>query len=132
MSDDKVARAYRHYDTAKLVLQLVAVILLIGLAGWQLYQESRAEEQRANSRQVLSLLAECTTPPEARRPVPKDVDRTAPGLQVSPSDCYARSNARTASAIGQLSDISVIAAACGAANPGDVPATRRCVEEALR
>lgn len=124
MSDDeRVARAYRHYDLAKLALQITAVLLLIGLAGWQVYRDGQAEEQRSNSRAVLQILAECTTPPEERKP-PVEVTN-------ADSDCYTRSLKRTGQAVGQIGDLSILAAACGAAHPGDVSATRACVEHAM-
>ena len=122
MSEQKVAAAYRRYDVAKMVLQVAAVLLLLGIGAFQLWQESRAEQQRANSRAVLQILAECTTPPEERQP---------PVTEPDPDDCYVRSNARTGKVVGQIGDLSILAAACGAANPGDVAATRRCVETAM-
>lgn len=124
MTDEaKVARAYRHYDTAKLALQVVCVILLLGIGGWLVYRDGQAEEQRANSRAVLQILAECTTPPSERRPPVKVTDPA--------DDCYTRNVARTGQVVGQIGDLSILAAACGAANPGDVPATRQCVETAM-
>ena len=123
MSNEKVAEAYRRYDVAKMALQGTAVVLLLCLAGWQLFQEARAEEQRANSRAVLQILAECTTPPSERKPPVKVKDPQ--------DDCFTRNQARTGQAVGQIGDLSILAAACGAANPGDVPATRECVENAM-
>lgn len=83
----------------------------------------RAEQQRADLKRVLGVLVECTTDPAER----KDA-KVRPGED----DCYIRQQNRTAAAVGQIGDLSVIAAACGAANPGDIPATRACVEKALR
>lgn len=68
-----------------------------------------------------ALLIECTTAPADR----------VPPADPSPADCYLRGEARTAAAVSQIGDLSIVAAACGAAHPGDVPATRACVERAI-
>ena len=123
MTDEKVARAYRHYDTAKLALQVTAVLLLLGLGAFQVWQGQRAEEQRATGRQILNLVVECVIPP---------ADRTPPAKVADPNnDCYTRGADRTGQAVSQIGDLSILAAACGAAHPGDVPATRDCVENAM-
>lgn len=82
----------------------------------------RAEDERELLVAQGNLMIACTTPPGER--VPPELDPPA-------DDCYLRSQARTADAVARIGDLSVLAAACGAAHPADVPATRRCVEEAL-
>jgi hypothetical protein len=99
----------------------VAVGLLLILVG-MIRSDLRAQEQRDDIERVLGVLVECTTDPAERK------QATA---KVGEDDCFVRAQNRTADAIGQIGDLSVVAAACGAANPGNVPGTRKCVEEAL-
>lgn len=72
------------------------------------------------------LLIECITPPELRVP---------PNPKPPASDCWVRSHAQQDDLLGEpkgpINAVTVAAAACGAANPGDVPATLRCTREAV-
>lgn len=68
-----------------------------------------------------NLLIECNTPPGDRNP-PITIDPTK-----KTTDCYTRYQQN----IVTINDISVAAAACGAANPGNVPATRNCVTKVI-
>lgn len=96
---------------------LVVAMLLLLIRG-----DIREQEQREDIRRVLGVLVECTTDPAERK------DAT---VKVGEDDCFVRSRKRFDALASQIGDVSVIAAACGAANPGDVPGTRRCVEKAL-
>lgn len=98
------------------------LVLVIGGVLLMLAGIDRLNRVADNGKAQRELLIECTTPPEERVP---------PLRHAGASDCYVRSQARTGEVVGQVGDISVIAAACGAANPGDIPATRECVEEGL-
>lgn len=72
------------------------------------------------------LLVECVIPPEERIP---------PLEHPADTDCFTRSQQRLADGIKQIATnnraISVVAAACGAAHPGDIPGTEACVDKAL-
>jgi hypothetical protein len=94
---------------------LAVLVVLVGACLVYLVQ---GEQDGSATR---SLLVECVIPPEEREPPADEVK----------GDCYVRSQARTGQAVGQISDLSILAAACGAAHPGDVPATRECVEKAM-
>ena len=87
-----------------------------------------ANREAAKSRQVIQaqtrLLVECTTPPEERTP-------PLAAAEAGSDDCYVRSSSRTAQAVDSIGSVVVVAAACGAEHPGDVPATRACVTKAL-
>lgn len=95
---------------------VVAMLVLLCYDAWLGHRQRDAIE--ANT----ALLVECTTDPAERKPA-----TTKPGED----DCFVRGRNRTAEAVSQIGDLSVIAAACGAAHPGDIPATRACVERAL-
>ena len=45
--------------------------------------------------------------------------------------CYERSQSQTRDAVSSINEVAVVAAACGAAHPGDVKATRVCVDAGL-
>jgi hypothetical protein len=57
-------------------------------------------------------------------------DCTTPG-----GECFEQAAKRQAQVIGEpvapINNVAVVAAACGAAHPGDIAATRACVEEGL-
>ena len=94
---------------------LAAMALVINMASlYFLVQNAR------DGAATRGLLIECTIAPDERQPpvVVKDPDR----------DCYSRGISRQGSAIQSLSSVSIVAAACGAAHPGDVVATRKCVD----
>lgn len=117
----------------------VALILTITGGLFQLYTISKISDtlhQVNGSTETLkkiakinetngNLLVECTTPPSERHP-PKRVDVGDQG------DCYNRNQLATGQAVSQVSTISIAAAACGAANPGNVAATEACVSKALK
>ena len=96
--------------TALMALTVILVLVVLVIQNQQLDAQSR-------------ILVECTTPPEARTP---------PNTHPSPNDCYTLSKQRTDQFIGSISEVSIAAAACGAAHPGDIPATRRCVEDTIK
>lgn len=108
---------------AFLVVAIAGMAYLIDLGEKQAQATVVAAQSRAEIKAITKHLLECNVPPEER-------NETA-SVKPGEDDCYVRNANRTARAVGEISDISVVAAACGAANPGDVPATRLCVEEAL-
>lgn len=118
-----VERAYRNYDRAKFVLQVAAVLMLALALSLLLLNSAQARAQRSRQLALARLLVECTTPPADRKPpvVVKD-----PG-----SDCYTRALREQGKAVSTIGDLSIVAATCGAAHPGDIPATRTCVERGL-
>jgi hypothetical protein len=95
------------------LLASAVVLLLVSLA----FLVNNARDGAA----TRALLVECTIPPDQRTPPVDDIK----------GDCYVRSQARTGEAVGQISNLSILAATCGAAHPGDVNATRDCVEKAM-
>ena len=112
---DPVALAHHRYERAKLILQAVtALVVVVALMVLVIV----ALQNHANTQ----LLVECTTAPAERNP---------PATATGNDDCYVRSEARTRAAVSQIGELSTAAAACGAANPGDVARTRNCVEEYL-
>ena len=97
---------------------LLAAVLVVSIPSlYFLVQNAR------NGAATRDLLVECVIAPEEREPpvVVKDPER----------DCYTRGINRQGNAIQSLSSVSIVAAACGAAHPGDVVATRACVEKEL-
>jgi hypothetical protein len=105
------------YGKALIWAGVAVMVVFAGASLFFLVQNAKAGSE------TRSLLVECTIPPSERTP-PVEV-------RESSRDCFTRNQERLARSVGQISDISVVAAACGAANPGDVKATRQCVEEAL-
>jgi len=103
-----------------LVAIVAALIFLVNLGGNGEQQRKQLLNQGRQITNLSTLLAECTIPPEERTPPVE--------LKVGARDCYQRSIDARAQDVGLIGDISVIAAACGAANPGDIPATRLCVK----
>jgi hypothetical protein len=119
-TEQRIARArirwYRVVGICTLLtlgLVLGGVIVLIGNA-----ETGRTQRQ---------LLIDCTTAPALRDP---------PVLHPKPTDCYLRQQSSAAALVGQpsgpINTVAVAAAACGAAHPGDVAATRICVLRSLR
>ena len=106
-----------------LVAIIASLVFLVDIA-------SKGEDQRElivnqNERVIAlsNLLTECTTPPEERHPPVKLGPRV--------DDCYLRTARQAAAQVGEIGNLSTIAAACGAANPGDIPKTRECVDTAI-
>ena len=99
-----------------LVLNAIGTSILLG-------SNTRAAQDRAAIRKVVERIDECTTPPQERVP-PVKVSSAA-------NDCYVRSLRQQGQAVSTISGVSIVAAACGAAHPGDVPGTRACVEKGL-
>lgn len=121
----------------------VVAMLVLGVVTVQQIQTSNdrllagahtARVQRADgirlTQQVKALaihLTECTTRPDLRKP-PADIK------DLPKDDCYVQQQSGAAdfasprSAFGQLV---IMAAACGAANPGNIPATQACVVKAV-
>ena len=119
MTRSELSRRTQNLRAAFQVLLVGAVVAMLVLLSYDAWQGARQREAIETN---TALLVECTTDPAERKPA---ADK--PGED----DCYVRSQNRTARAVEQIGDISVIAAACGAAHPGDIPATRKCVERAL-
>lgn len=103
-----------------LVLSCVATVVL-------LKNSQAAKRDRLVQSAALRLLVECTTPPDQRKP---------PELHAPATDCYVRNQAASASVIGEpkapINTVSILAASCGAAHPGDGPATLACVLKGLK
>lgn len=114
-TQERIVKSRERYYRAMLMVALLT-------AGAVIYGLVVGHQDRQVLKASAALLVECTTDPAER----KDA-KTRPGED----DCFIRAQNRTAAAVSQIGDISVVAAACGAANPGDVLETRRCVEEAL-
>jgi hypothetical protein len=108
----------RIYGGALLIGLFAAVTVLLISALYFLVKNAQAGAE------TRALLVECVIPPSERTP-PVEVRNPD-------NDCYARSVNRQGQAIGQIGDLSILAAACGSAHPGDIPATRACVEKGLR
>lgn len=113
---------------ATVVFVVVATLVLMGFSTALLLDSShKAIQQRAEVTRQTRLIIECTTPPRLRKP---------PEHHVSPTDCYARQKAARGSLVGTLREalatVTPVSAACGAAHPGNIEATRSCVESALR
>jgi hypothetical protein len=128
-TEQRVERARVRYLRVVTALVLVtavtlgwAVLTLLAATRELVALNATADRQRAELVALNELVVECVTPPEKRFP---PVDKP------KPSDCYTRNNARTGEVVGQIGNLSIIAASCGAAHPGDVPATRRCTEKVL-
>ena len=106
-----------------LVAIVASLVFLVNLGADS--ERSRALIVKQN-RQVIGLselLTECTTPPEERHPPVKLGPRV--------DDCFLRSARQQAEIAGEIGNLSTIAAACGAANPGDILKTRECVDRAI-
>ncbi len=116
MTPDDLSPRTRAVGAAFKVVAAAAVALALVLL---VRGDMRAQEQRDNIRNVLDVLVECTTDPAER----KDAT-TKPGED----DCFVRAQNRTADAIGQIGDLTIIAA-CGAELRGDAEAIRQCVTD---
>lgn len=104
----------------------VATLVMVMAGGIVLLRIAQSGEAARNSIAAqTSLLIECTTPPAERMP-PLTAE------EAGAADCYVRANAQTGQAVATIGEVTVAAAACGAAHPADVPATRRCVDAALK
>lgn len=116
--------AHARYEWAKNVLTIltaIAVLVALALLIWLAFI---GQHDRIVIKRLVARVTECTTPPEERVP---------PVLVNDPkNDCYARALRQQGQAVSTISSVSVIAAACGAANPGDVPSTKACVEKELK
>jgi hypothetical protein len=109
-------------------LYVTLFMLVIALAGALLViyrQGQKLDQTIQQGRLYTKLLVECTTPPELRRP-PVVVEQKDPAL-----DCYLRTKQNTNKVIDNVKEISIAAAACGAAYPGDVTKTQACVNRTL-
>lgn len=101
----------------------VATLVLVIAAGIYLVRISAAgEKQRVLLVNQNTLLIQCNIPPGERVP---------PLKSVGPTDCFTRSKATSERRVSIVTDVSILAAACGSAYPGDVAATRKCVDLAL-
>ena len=126
MNTDGLSPRTRALGAAAKVFAVGAMLALLILTSLAVFRLERLERASAVEQTLIAdaaeLLIECTTSPG---------DRTPPVYSASPTDCYLRGELRTAAAVARVKELTVIASACGAANPGDVPATRQCVEKAL-
>lgn len=119
---DRLARRARVYR-ATVVAMVVASLATIVVTAWALLIQNQKITELAKLNKANSdLLVQCTTAPGDRRP-PVDTDDAA--------DCYVRSQRQTGRVVSNISSISIAAAACGAAHPGDVKATEACVNATL-
>ena len=131
MTDMHVSPNQRLYAGAFLyglvALTLVAIVAsLVFLVDLGASSEQQRDLVVKQNRQVIGLsklLTECTTPPEERHPP----------VQLGPrvDDCFLRTQRQAAAQVGEIGNLSTIAAACGAANPGNIPKTRECVDRAI-
>lgn len=110
------AEHLRNIATALILGAVVSVAALMVFSTFRLL----ALTEQADSQRTLIL--ECTTPPSEREP---------PVRKPEPDDCYVRANSRTGDAVASINEVSIAAAACGAAHPGDVKATEACVRKTL-
>lgn len=119
---DRLSRRAAVYRATVMFLAAVAIATIAVTAFALLVQNQRITELAKLNKANSDLLVECTTAPTDRKP-PTESD--------SPTDCYVRSQRQTGKVVSNISSISIAAAACGAANPGDVKATEACVKETL-
>ena len=124
-TEAKLARSRLRWYRTTGIVGIITCLAVLYMLGTVVEQNSAAQRrdrvataQRADSRAILRALVECTTPPEERHPPVKITDPS--------NDCYARSLRQQGKAVTDLSQYSIVAAACGAAHPGDTPATYRC------
>jgi len=106
-----------------LVAIVASLVFLVNLVSDSEQQRDLIVEQNEQVIGLSELLTECTTPPEERHPP----------VQLGPrvDDCFLRTERQQAESVGEIGNLSTIAAACGAANPGDIPKTRECVDRAI-
>ncbi len=116
--------AQRRYIRALIGFGLLIAVLNLAALTLLLLSTVRADEDRATIKAQSALLLECTTPPEERIPPVKITDPK--------NDCYARGLQQQGQAVSNITVSSVVAAACGAANPGDVPKTKACFEREIK
>lgn len=116
----------RLWMQALVVFAVVTTLVLSSIGTVVLLRNSQAAKvDRKVQATSLRVLVECTTPPNLRHP---------PETHPTADDCYVRSQSSTANLIaptGPLSPLLSAAAACGAAHPGDIQATRECVLKGL-
>jgi hypothetical protein len=95
-----------------LAVALLIVVTVIAVQVRSTVQNTRAAQLSAHASQRRIL--DCTSPA---------------------GKCFQRAAKRQAAIIGDppapINNVAIIAAACGAAHPGDIPATRACVEKGL-
>lgn len=101
---ERLLTTQRRYLQAILAIAAVVAIIVLTVLGVVWVSLEKAEEQR-------QLIVSCTTPS---------------------GECFKRNNARTNEVVGSINDVSIAAAACGAAHPGDVKATESCVRLTLQ
>lgn len=103
-----------------------AMVVLIIVTSLSVFRLEHLEKVAAKERDLIadqtSLIIECTTAPQ---------ERTPPVYSANPKDCFVRGEVRRSDTVRRIGDLSAIAAACGAATPGNIPATRQCVEKAI-
>jgi hypothetical protein len=124
--DDKVLRRQTTHQRLQNILYLLLVVA-VSCALLVLYLQNLKLADLANStRASAGILVQCTTPPELRHP-PVVLDEEG-----AAADCYARTRAETGQVVANIRTISIAAAACGAAYPGNVKATEDCVNKTLK
>jgi hypothetical protein len=111
--------------SARLWLQAFTAGCLVALVVGMTYVLVAVYESNHAAEEARTLLVECVIPPEEREP-PAEPQR---------NDCWTRSQTSTSDLVGEpvgpINTVAVIAAACGAEYPGNIPATTRCVEDEL-
>jgi hypothetical protein len=123
MSTANLSRRTLRIRALAFVFGGAAVVAMLGLL---VVNSSTGLAARSTNAKSLRLLVECTTAPELRDP---------PERNVPASDCYSRQQKAQASFTapdGPFANLITAASACGAANPGDLAATRACVVKALK
>lgn len=125
-TENRIYRARLFWYRVVGVCTVLSCGLLLGGLFTLLNNSEQARASRVSTAASLRLLVECTTPPNQRTP---------PEPHPSATDCYVRNQAAQAGFLGEprgpINTVAVAAAACGAANPGDVAGTRRCVQRGL-
>lgn len=108
------------------VVNLLTVIYLTSIAQQGAVSRATTQTIAKQNKALAQRILECTTPPALRK---------QPESKPRADDCYVRSQASTTELLGEpsgpINAVTVAAAACGAANPGDVAATLRCTRKAV-
>lgn len=126
-TEGRIEQSRLRYERVKAgAVVVTAILIALGVARLNgIADDNRATNVSTST--AVKLLVECTTNP---------AERTPPVTKPAADDCYVRQQKGTADIVGvpagQLSPLTYISAACGAANPGDIPATRACLEKGLR
>jgi hypothetical protein len=125
VDEQVLKRQHIHQRLQNILYTLLAIAVACSMV--ILYLQNLKLADLANStRASAGILVQCTTPPELRHP-PVVLDKKG-----AAQDCYARTRAETGQVVSNIRTISIAAAACGAAHPGDVKETEDCVNKTLK